>query len=93
MIYSVSPVTAWTAAVTSASSSFSISDAISLFVLVAVIALVVVVVLGMRPRRSQGTVSAHTAEIKRAAAADVAAVEEDNKFVRSDAPGRDEDEL
>jgi len=90
MIYSVSPVTVRAAAVPSASSGFSFSDAISLFVLVAVIALVVVVVLGMRPRRS-GTLSAHSAEIKRAAAADVAAIEEDDKFVSPEAPRRYED--
>ncbi len=93
MLSNDSPVTAWTAAVTSASSGFSISDAISLFVLVAVITLVLVVVLGMRPRRSPGTLSAHSNEIKKAAAADVAAIEEDDKYVSPDAPGRDEDEL
>lgn len=80
-------------AATSASSGFSISNAIKLFIIVALIALVIVIVLAVRLRRAGGPGSGHAEEIKRAAAADVEAIEEDDKFVSPDAPGRQEDDL
>jgi hypothetical protein len=74
-------------------SGISISSAIALFLIIALIALVVVIVLGLWMWRSPGLRSAHARRIKEAAAADVAAIEEDDKFVSPDAPGRQEDDL
>jgi hypothetical protein len=74
-------------------SGLSISSGIVLFLILALIALVVVIVLGMWMWRSPGQRSARTRRIQDAAAADVAAIEEDDKFIRPDAPGRQEDDL
>jgi hypothetical protein len=71
----------------------TISDAIALFLVIALIALVVVIVLGIRMRQWPGPLSAHQRKIRDAAAADVAAIEEDGNFVSPDAPGRQEDDL
>ncbi len=80
-------------AATSTKSGFDASDAIAVLVVIVVIALVMVIVLGMRPRRSTGLGSAKTERIKRAAAEDVEAIEEDDKYFRPDAPGHVEDDL
>jgi hypothetical protein len=80
-------------AATSIPAGFSINGAIAVFITIAVIALIVVTVFGVRSRRAGGLRSAHSEEIKRAAAADVAAIEEDDEFFRPDAPGRQEDDL
>jgi UPF0716 family protein affecting phage T7 exclusion len=79
--------------VTPIASGISISGAIGLFLTIALIALVVVIVLGFWLWRTTGLRSAEARRIKEAAAADVAAIEEDDKFVSPDAPGRQEDDL
>ena len=79
-------------AITSATTGFSVADAIGLFIVIVVIALVVVVVLALRPPRA-GTRPARLERIKRAAEEDVEAIEEDNNFISPDAPGRQEDDL
>jgi hypothetical protein len=43
--------------------------------------------------RDRGTESPEQDEVKREAAADVAAVEQDDKYFSPDAPGDDQDEL
>jgi hypothetical protein len=80
-------------AAASAKTGFSVSGAVVLFIVIAVLALLVVSLLGIRMRRSPGLLSPHRERIKEAAAADVAAIEEDGKFVSPDAPGRHEDDL
>ncbi|HUK67825.1 MAG TPA: hypothetical protein VLW50_03560 [Streptosporangiaceae bacterium] len=80
-------------AATSTKAGFNLSDAVALFVIVVAVALIMVIVLGMRPRNSPGLRSSQSDKIKEAAARDVEAIEEDDKYYRSDAPGRQEDEL
>ncbi len=71
----------------------SINRAIALFIVIALIALLVVIVFSMRTWRMPGLRSARSRRIKEAAAADVAAIEEDDALVSPDAPGREEDDL
>lgn len=80
-------------AATSTKAGFNMSDAVAVFVVVVAIALVMVIVLGMRPRNSPGLRSARSDKIKDAAARDVEAIEEDDKYFRPDAPGHQEDDL
>jgi hypothetical protein len=79
--------------VTLNASGMSISEGILLFLILALAALVAVIVLGIWMWRSPGVRSAHAQRIKEAAAADVAEIEEDDKLVSPDAPGRQEDDL
>ena len=81
------------AATASAPSGLSVTGAIVLFVLGVVIIVVVAVLLGRRPVRTTLRRSRRQEKIQRAAAADVAAVQEDNKFFRPDGPGKAEDDL
>jgi hypothetical protein len=97
VIHHVSLTTAWTAA-SAASPGSTLPEAI-IFVAIAVVAvLVILVMLGRASQRLAlpsrlGRRSARDEGIKRAAAADVAAMEEDAKFISPDAPGVQEDDL
>ncbi|HEY2441964.1 MAG TPA: hypothetical protein VGI31_02410 [Streptosporangiaceae bacterium] len=94
MASNLSQVSAWAAA-SSGSSGFSAGDVV---LIVIVVVLVLVVVgrysrrLALRPRRF-GPLSARDEAVKQAAAADVAALEQDARGVSPDAPGVQQDEL
>ncbi len=74
-------------------SGVTIGDWIVISLVILLIAVAAAIVLGVLMLRSPGLRPASTQRIKEAAAADVAAIEEDDTAVSPDAPGRQEDDL